>query len=115
MGNCADIKDILTTISNYCADLDSVLSEFENDEETFNESVTFHSACIFILMQIGENVKRIDEYLMVHSSNVDWRSVCRFRDLVAHNYGKVVTSYVWSMIVEDYPVLKKEIARLLSE
>ena len=115
MGDCADVKDVLTTILNHCNDLDSVLSEFDNDVETFNDNVTFHSACVFILMQIGENVKRIDSYLIKHSSDVDWRSVCRFRDLVAHNYGKVVLSYVWSMIVEDYPTLKKEISHLLTE
>lgn len=115
MANLADTKDVLVTICNHCKDLDSVLAEFDKDEETFNDNITFHSACIFILMQIGENVKRIDNYLIENSSEIDWRSVCRFRDLVAHNYGKVATSYVWSMIIEDYPTLKKEISRLLSE
>lgn len=115
MDDFRDIRDVLITISNHCSDLDLVLSEFDNDVEVFSDNVTFHSACIFILMQIGENVKRIDTYLIKHSSDVDWRSVCRFRDLVAHNYGKVVASYVWSMIVEDYPILKREISRLLSE
>jgi len=65
-------------------------------------------------MQIGESVKRIEGWLTSNSDLVKWKAVCRFRDFIAHNYGKVESSMIWGMITTDYPILRSEIKRLMS-
>lgn len=36
---------------------------------------------------------------------VDWKSVAKFRDMVAHNYSNVNLEMVWNIINRDVPEL----------
>ena len=115
MDDEAFILDVLSDIRDYCDVIDSLIERFGSDEEAFLEDLAFQMSCTFALMQIGESVKRIENWLTSNSGRVRWRLVCRFRDLVAHNYGKAEPGMIWKMITTDYPILRSEIKRLITE
>ena len=115
MDNAVVIPTVLKEILDYCDTIDKLIERFGYDEETFLEDAAFKMSCTFALMQIGENVKRIEEWLTSNSGSVRWKAIRRFRCLVAHNYGKADHSMIWKMLTTDYPVLKSEIKRLASE
>ncbi len=108
------VQDVLENIMDHCYTIDELVDRFGKDEDIFMDDVAYQMSCTFLLMQIGENVKRIETWLSENSKAIKWKSVCRFRDLIAHNYGKVQSDMIWNMLDEDYPVLKSEITRLLS-
>jgi len=115
MDDDAIILTVLREIQDYCDILDILLERFGLDEETFLEDLAFQMSCTLALMQIGENVKKIESWLTSNSALIRWKQIRRFRDLVAHNYGKADPCMIWKMIVADYPVLKSEINRLISQ
>ncbi len=89
------------------------MERFGYDIEDFISDDAYNRSCTFSLMQIGEHVKRINSWLNENSKDIDWDSICRFRDLVAHNYGKVSKKIVWNIMVEDLPVMMKTVSALL--
>jgi len=115
MDDEAAVLVVLRDILSYCDKIDYLVERFGDDEETFLEDPAFQMSCIFALMQIGESVKRIEDWLISNSGLVRWKAVCRFRDFIAHNYGKAEPGMIWKMVTTDYPVLRAEIERLMSE
>lgn len=103
---------ILDDIVEQCNIIFNLKKRFGDDIEDFLSDDAYNMSCTFALMQIGESVKKIDSLLNERCEGVDWNAICRFRDLVAHHYGKVSKKIVWNIICEDIPVLYEEIERL---
>ena len=107
------IRTALSEILSQCEVICSLMKRFGDDMEDFITDDAYNMSCTFALMQIGEYVKRIDAWLNENCKDVDWNSICRFRDLVAHNYGKVSKKIVWNIMVEDVPVMMKTVSSLM--
>lgn len=107
------IRTALTEVLSQCETIRCLVKRFGDDIEDFISDEAYNMSCTFALMQIGEQVKRIDTWLNNNCKDIDWNSICRFRDLVAHNYGKVSKKVVWNIITEDIPVMMSAISALL--
>lgn len=103
----------MTEILSQCNVICALMRRFGDYIEDFISDEAYNRSCTFSLMQIGEHVKRIDVWLNDNCKDIDWNSICRFRDLVAHNYGKVSKRIVWNIMTEDLPVMMKSISELL--
>ena len=47
------------------------------------------------------------------NEDIPWRAVRGMRNLHAHDYENVDLEIVWNTLLEDIPVLKKNLARIL--
>lgn len=109
------IRTTLAEILSQCEIIRMLMKRFGDDMEDFITDDAYNMSCTFALMQIGEHVKRIDTWLNENCDNVDWNSICRFRDLVAHNYGKVSKKIVWNIMTEDIPVMMETVSALMRD
>ncbi|WP_407420816.1 DUF86 domain-containing protein [Methanobrevibacter sp.] len=86
---------------------------FGNDEEIFMSNIHYQNTCSFIIMQIGDYVKRLsDEFLDAHSE-IPWSEIVGMRIIHAHHYEKVIDEIVWETIQNDIPYLKEYLEKLV--
>ena len=79
----------------------------------FVKDVLIQSATLKQLENIGEAVKNISEDLKEKNPAVSWGNIIGTRNILIHNYLKVDLDKIWSTVVDDLPVLKIELEKML--
>ncbi len=64
---------------------------------------------------IGEAANNLDESFRGKYSEIPWRKIIDFRNVVVHHYADLDLEVVWQIITTDIPPLKKKIESILSE
>lgn len=82
------------------------LEEFLTDEKT-------KRAIGMTAINIGELVKNLNFEFRKKYSEVDWKDVEKFRDVVAHKYETLDMEDVYNTIRYDFPELKLQIEKIL--
>ncbi len=62
---------------------------------------------------IGEIVKRLDPKLTARYPEIHWADYAGFRDILIHQYDKVVLDIVWESVDRDLETLKAAVKKLL--
>ena len=83
--------------------------------ESFMQSQLHQDAVIHSFEVIGEAVKRLDNSLIAQQPQVPWRDFAGFRDVLIHQYERVVLESVWLFAKEDLPILKTAVVALLND
>jgi len=109
-----DIKQ-MGFIVKYCTDIEDAISMFGEDEEDFLNNVQYQHCCAFAIAQIGERVKRLSPGFVKKYSEIEWKDIAGFRDVLSHDYNCVDLSMFWNTISKDVPKLKKECESILAE
>jgi uncharacterized protein with HEPN domain len=73
------------------------------------------SAVIRQLEIIGEAAKNLDLALVRSETSVPWRQIAGTGDRLIHAYFRVDLDAVWSMVEQDVPALRREVARILQQ
>ena len=82
-------------------------------EKEFLEDSKTHYATIKQLEIIGEAVNHLDPILLREYEAVPWKVIRRFRNILVHEYFTVKLERVWGTVLEDIPLLKKTIQKML--
>ena len=106
---------ILKKIIEYCDSIDECIAFFGDDEETFLSNKIYQKSCAFDIMQIGELAKSLPKEFKEKYDGVHWRGFTGIRDIIAHNYGKIMHEDIWIAITEEIPAVRAECVRMLSE
>ena len=85
------------------------------DEEAFYDHPLIQDGVIRQTEIIGEAVKRLSEHLRNRYSYIPWRDIAAMRDKLIHEYFGVDIEKVWLTAIDDIPILKAEIAKILQE
>jgi uncharacterized protein with HEPN domain len=92
-----DIRDFVAGIS---------FAEFENDKK-----------CRFAverqLLVIGEAARHLSESLTEAHPEIPWTHMVGLRNIIAHDYGEILTERIWTVTQKNIPVLIQEISGLL--
>ncbi|MCC6612793.1 MAG: DUF86 domain-containing protein [Anaerolineae bacterium] len=83
-------------------------------EDAFRNSTLHQDAVIRNFEVIGEIVKRLDTSLTQEYSDVRWSAYAGFRDILIHQYDKVLLDIVWKSAVHDLPLLKSALQAILT-
>jgi uncharacterized protein with HEPN domain len=75
------------------------------DEEQFRASGLHQDAILRQLTIVGEAAKRVSIEFRAGHSEVPWRQIFGFRDVVVHDYARVDLQEVWRIVQEDLPAL----------
>ena len=100
-----DIIESCDRIESYIAGQD--ITSFEGDLKT-------QDAVIRQFEVIGEAVKCLPETLTASHSQIPWKQIAGFRDVLAHAYFAVDASVVWDAAENKAPLLKKTCEQLLN-
>ncbi len=68
-----------------------------------------------IAIKIGEFVKNLTMEFRENYSEVSWKKVAGFRDIVAHRYETLEMESVYNTIKFSYPELKMQIEKILEK
>jgi uncharacterized protein with HEPN domain len=81
---------------------------FCNDEKTVD-------AVIRNFEVLGEAARHVEDPIASRSPGIPWADVRDMRNILIHEYFGVDLGTVWTTIVNDLPVLRRELASLLAE
>ena len=72
------------------------------------------SAVVRQIEIIGEAVKQLSPVLTGSEPTVPWRQIAGTRDRMIHAYFNVDLDAVWTMVQDDLPQLRADVARMLA-
>lgn len=80
--------------------------------DEFAKSDLLVRATCFSLVQIGEQMNRLEESLGKKFPNLPWREARRMRNLIVHVYNKVDAEEVFATYKNDLESLKREFLKI---
>lgn len=84
---------------------------FENADDFIEDSRNFDASMMNFIV-IGEMVEKLSKDFKEKYSQVDWRNIKGFRNIVAHDYFGIDAEEVWQIIKNRLPGLKDEIEKV---
>ncbi|MFQ4134711.1 DUF86 domain-containing protein [Nodosilinea sp. PGN35] len=85
----------------------------QEGREVFLHTPLIQDAVIRNFEIIGEATKNLSDELRAENSDIRWRQIAGFRDMLIHEYARVNLSRVWNILEQDLPLLKKRVSELL--
>lgn len=101
-----DMLDSISAIAQFVAGIDYDL--FVNDRKTY-------SATLRELEIIGEAGGKVSDETKARHSEIDWRTLKDFRNVLAHEYFGVNPEIVWDVVVNKLPGLKGLLEAMVRE
>ena len=82
-------------------------------EKKFLSDTMLQDAVIRNFEIIGEAAKRVPEAYRKTHSQIPWRLMAGFRDVLIHGYEGVDVKRVWRIVRHDLPLVKEAIEKIL--
>jgi uncharacterized protein with HEPN domain len=82
------------------------------DYDKFTDDIKTQDAVVRNLEIIGEAVKNLTVEFKNKHSNIEWYEIGRLRDKLIHHYSGINLDVVWSIVQNDIPKLKTDIAMI---
>jgi uncharacterized protein with HEPN domain len=111
--NQPDNHIILEKILDNIGNIDLLLKTTTEDS-FMNDLKDFNAICLEFI-QIGEKVNLLPEAFYDEHPSIPWHELYGLRNRIVHGYEKVKKSIIWATIVQDLPIIKKEIMGILSK
>ena len=83
--------------------------------EAFRKHEQVVDATLHNLQIIGEAAKNIPAEVREQHAAIPWRSLARFRDVLAHHYFGIRLETVWDVVKNEIPVLLPELQRAIEQ
>lgn len=106
--NSVYIKHILDQISHIEDFLRGVT------EEQLYSDIEKEYAIIRCFEIIGEASKKVDLDFKNKYSQIPWRKMAAFRDVLIHDYDKLSSEVIWKTVVDEIPHLKDSLLEILN-
>lgn len=104
---------IIKKMIKYCNDISALMVRFDADFERYKTDISFQYASNMCIIQIGELANRLSDETKEINKNIPWRAIRGMRNLHAHDYENVDLEIVWNTLLEDIPMLKLSLEKLL--
>ena len=100
------IRDAIKSILEYTKDV---------NKKSFNSKELIQDAIIRRFEIIGEAAKNVSNEFREKYSDIPWKKIVGLRDKLIHGYFNVDVERVWNVIIDDIPVLKKQIEDIIDK
>ena len=104
-------RAVIEKMIAYCRDIETLMTRYNRNFETYQTDIAFQYACSMCLIQIGELVGRLSDE--ARSTGIPWHAIRVMRNLHAHDYENVDLSVVWDTLENDIADLEEKLSQLL--
>lgn len=87
--------------------------KFNNDDDFYHDELSFDATMMQFIV-IGEMVAKIHDSYKEGHTDVPWKDIKGFRNIVAHDYFGIDSTEIWSIIQTHLPKLKIQITSLIT-
>ncbi len=95
--------------------IDRIQAFAKDGKESFFGDLRTQGAILRNLQVLAESATRLSEDLRNAHSDVDWKGVRGFRNVLVHDYLGIDISDVWDIVEQDLPLLKSAVEAMLNE
>ena len=96
-----------------CIEKIEYLARMLHNQDNFEQKWIEQDAIIRNLEVIGEASINISDDLKQKYPNISWKGMRGMRNFVTHQYFGVELSDIWSTVINDIPLLKKQIQQII--
>lgn len=107
-----DDRLFLIHISECIARIEDYVS---GGEDSFMGSLLVQDAVLRNLQTLAESTQKLSEALKARHTEIDWRRIAGFRNVLVHDYLGVDIEQVWRIIEQELPGLKRRVELILQE
>ena len=93
-------------LSHMIGCIDRVFQYCEDGESSFRNSQLIQDAVIRNLQTMAESSQRLSEHAKSLATQVPWRAIAGFRNIIVHDYLGVDLDMVWQVVSTDLPTLQ---------
>ena len=94
--------------------IDRIENAIVSGEAAFLKSHLHQDAVLRNLHTITETTQRLTTELKQTNSDVEWKTLSAFRNILVHDYLGIDVELVWTVVTTDIPVFKQRIIEILS-
>lgn len=98
----AHMLECISRVNQYC----------EGGESSFRQSSLIQDAVIRNLQTMAEASQQLSEPTKGIASDVPWRAISGFRNIIVHDYLGVDLDMVWQVVVADLPLLHAALLKI---
>ena len=100
---------------NDCIEKIEYLVQILHNQDNFETKWIEQDAIIRNLEIIGEASANISDDLKQNYPDVSWKEMKGMRNFVTHQYFGIELNDVWSTVINDIPILKKQIQKIIED
>jgi uncharacterized protein with HEPN domain len=98
-----DIEEAIVNIERYAV----------RGKPAFIENELIQTWILFQFQVIGEAARSLSEEARVTYAQVVWQDIIGFRNLLVHEYFRVDLDLVWTIVEQELPIFKQQVAEIL--
>lgn len=92
--------------------IERVLEYCEGGEASFRQSRLIQDAVIRNLQTMSESSQRLSDSTKAIASEVPWRAISGFRNIIVHDYLGVDIDMVWQVVSAELPALQAQLLKV---
>ena len=92
--------------------IERVLEYCEGGEASFRQSRLIQDAVIRNLQTMAESSQRLSDSTKAIASEVPWRAISGFRNIIVHDYLGVDIDMVWQVVSAELPALHAQLLKV---
>ena len=93
--------------------IDRINDYTEKDQFTFTNSSMVQDAVIRNLQILSESTQKVSESLKQQHSEINWRAIAGFRNILVHDYLGLDLQQIWQVIENRLPDLRDNIEAIV--
>ena len=92
--------------------IERVLEYCEGGEASFRQSRLIQDAVIRNLQTMSESSQRLSDSTKAIASEVPWRAISGFRNIIVHDYLGLDVDMVWQVVSAELPALQAQLLKV---
>ena len=109
-------EDDINTLSYVISQVDVCISFVKNlDLDTFLSDIKTCYATSMALQVICENINKVTDDTKSLSNDIEWKKMIGLRNIISHDYGKLMFEDMYNTVISDLPKLKVDLDKLLDK
>jgi len=107
------VKDDRLYLIHIQESIDRIEEYVINGKESFFADAKTQDAVVRNLQILAESTQRLSQKLKADHSEVDWKKIAGFRNILVHDYLYVDPVLVWKIVEDKLAQLKRTVAQML--